>query len=185
MSRRLGLATFVALVVAAQVFASVACAADSGAAVSVTVDRTRISTELGRKLVFRSTITNRGSTAASGLIAHLNVLSLRDGVYVDPEDWSSERTRYLRPIPGRGSTTTTWRIQAVNSGEFGVYVAVLREHGRASPPSTGPAIRLVVAQRRTLNSGGIVPVALGVPAVLGVLSFALRLRRRGLSRRVL
>jgi hypothetical protein len=182
MNRRLGLATFFAVLLAAQLFGSEARAVDSSS-VSVTVDRTRISTELGRKFTFRSTITNRGVTPARGLIAHLNVLSLRDGLYVDPEDWSSERTSYLRTIPPGGSTTTTWRMQAVSSGELGVYVAVLGERGGASPPATGPAIRLVVAQRKTLNSGGIVPLAVGVPASLALLAFAFRLGRRGAFRR--
>lgn len=186
MSRRRGFAVVVTAIVVAQLFdASVARAAASAAAVSVTVDRTRIATALGRKLVFRSTITNRSRLPASGLIAHLNVLSLHSGVYVDPEDWSSERTRYLRTIPAGGSATTTWRMQAVNGGAFGVYVAVLHESGRAFPPATGPTIRLVVAERKTLNSGGIVPLALGVPTLLGVVAFAIRLRRRGTSQRVL
>ena len=45
------------------------------------------------------------------------------GVYVDPEDWSSHRTRYLAPISAGGSVTLAWKMQAVNSGSFGVYVA--------------------------------------------------------------
>ena len=146
--------------------------------VSVKVDRTQISTRLGGKLSFRSTITNSGSTTASGLIAHLNVLSLKDGVYVDPEDWSSNRTRYLDPIPPGASVTTTWAMQAVNDGDFGIYVAVLPESGEARPPTTGPAIHLAVAERKTLNAGGIVPLALGIPALLGLLTLGLRLYRR-------
>lgn len=153
--------------------------ADEPAEVSVTVNRARISTKLGGKFTFRSTVTNRGSTAASGLIAHLNVLSLKDGVYVDPEDWSSDRTRYLDPIPAGGSITTTWRMQAVNDGDFGIYVAVLPESGEARPPTTGPAIHLAVAERKTLNAGGIVPLALGIPALLGLLTIGLRVYRRG------
>ena len=48
--------------------------------VSVTVDRTEISVPLGRTFVFRSTIRNDGSVESSGLIAHLNVVSLRNDV---------------------------------------------------------------------------------------------------------
>jgi hypothetical protein len=157
--------------------------ADVGAArgagqVAVTVERTRISTQLGQKFVLRSTVANRGSTAASGLIAHLNILSLRNGVYVDPEDWSSQRTRYLRPIPAGGSSTTTWRMQAVSAGTFGVYVAVLPANAAARVPATGPTVELAVAERKTLNSGGILPLALGVPGGLALLAAGLRLRTR-------
>jgi hypothetical protein len=145
---------------------------------SIRVDHTGISTKLGRKFTFRSTITNTGSKVADGLIAHLNVLSLRSSVYVDPEDWSSRRTRYLAPIPAGGSTTITWRLEAVNAGRFGVYVAVVPQSGAAVAPATGSTIRVEVLQRRTLNSGGILPLALGLPTVIGLLAVGFRLTRR-------
>ena len=77
----------------------------------MTVAPERIETKLGGKFAFASTVTNSGATDARGLIAHLNVLSLRNGTYVDPEDWSSNRTRYLDPIAPGDSTTITWRMQ--------------------------------------------------------------------------
>ena len=165
--------------VVAVLFVAPGARAGDASQVSMAVDRVRVSTQLGQKFSFRSTITNRGSTPASGLIAHLNVLSLRPGIYVDPEDWSAERTRYLGTIPPSGSTTTTWRVHAVNHGTFGVYVAVLDESGRTRRPRTGPALRLSVAERKTLNSGGILPLALGIPSLLGVGTLELRWHRRG------
>jgi hypothetical protein len=168
---------FVALVLALLV-APAAYGADDSSNVSVTVDRPQISTRLGGKFTFRSTVTNRGSTEVRGLIAHLNVLSLKNGVYVDPEDWSSNRTRYLGPIPPHGSVSLSWSMQAVNDGDFGIYVAVLPDSGEAQPPTTAPTIHLAVAERKTLNASGIVPLALGIPAALGLLTLGLRLYRR-------
>ena len=153
-------------------------AAGATSPVSVGIDRTRISTELGRTFTFHTTIANHGRAPAAGLIAHLNVLSLRNGVYVDPEDWSSNRTRYLPPIPARGRVTLGWRLQAVNSGSIGVYVALLSKSGVARPPITGPAVHVVIAERRTLDAGGVLPLVLGVPAFLGALSLGVRARRR-------
>jgi hypothetical protein len=167
-----------ALATAAFVLPAGAHAASGPSGLSVTVDRTRISTELGRTFVFRSTISNEGSAAADGLIAHLNIVSLKDNVYVDPEDWSTQRTRYLGPVGPGGSQTITWRVKAVNSGEFGVYVAVLRRTGDDPPPATGSLIAVTVAGRTTLNAGGILSVALGVPVFLGMLTAGLKLRRR-------
>ena len=109
-------------------------------------------------------------------IAHLNVLSLRRGVYVDPEDWSSDRTRYLAPIGAGRSIALTWNLQAVNAGTIGVYVAAV-ERGSVRP-ATSPTVRVSIAQRRTLNSDGIVPLALGIPALLGGLAVRVRTRRR-------
>ncbi len=145
--------------------------------IAVSVDRTRISAGLGDHFGFRATVVNRGTAPAAGLIAHLNVLSLRPGLYVDPEDWSPDRTKYLGTLPPGGSRTLTWRLQAVAPGRLGIYVAVLTERAAGAAPLTAPAVHVAIAQRRTLNAGGIVPVALGVPALLGALALAAGLRR--------
>lgn len=145
------------------------------AAVTVTTKPTGIDTRLGNRVTVTSTVVNDGPRA-SGLIAHLNVLSLAPGVYVDPEDWSSHRTRYLPAIPAQGQVTLTWPISAVNAGSIGVYVIVLRPDGSA--PATSRIVRIAIADRMTLDGGGILPLALGVPAVLALLAIALRLRRR-------
>jgi hypothetical protein len=167
-----------ALAAMALVLAAGAHAASGKAGFSAGVDRTRISTELGRTFVFRSTIANEGTAPADGLIAHLNIVSLRSDVYVDPEDWSTHRTRYLAPLAAGASRTITWRLKAVNSGAFDVYVAVLPRGGDARPPVTAPVVSVAVAGRKTLNAGGILSVAFGVPAILGVLMVGLKLRRR-------
>lgn len=158
--------------------AAAPAAAQAAAPVSVSVDRTRVQTSLGREFTFSTSIANDGSSATPSLVAHLNVLSLYPGVYVDPEDWSSDRTRYLQPIPAGGSRQLTWKVKAVNSGEIAVFVSVLPQSGAAEAPTAGPAIHVSIASRRTLNSGGIVPLAVGVPAFLGLLAIGVRIRRR-------
>jgi hypothetical protein len=178
MKPKRALAAVLVAVVVAMLLAPAATAAGVEN-VTVTVAPERIATKLGGKFSFTSTIANDSATDARGLIAHLNVLSLRDGTYVDPEDWSSNRTRYLDPIASGESTTITWRMQAVNDGDFGIYVAVLPESGAPVAPVAGPTIHLDVAERKTLNAGGIVPLVLGIPAALGLLAVGVRIRRRG------
>jgi hypothetical protein len=146
--------------------------------VSVTADRSRMTTQIGHSVVFSTTITNDATTATAPLIAHLNVLSLRSGVEVDPEDWSTHRTRYIGAIPAAGSRTIRWPVHAVNTGKIALYVAVLPQSGRNRPPAIGPTVQLVVAKRDTLNSGGILPLALGIPALLGLMAGGTHLARR-------
>jgi hypothetical protein len=153
-------------------------ATSSTSRTAVTVDRTSISTTLGHKFSVRSRIANDGGSAVSGLVAHLNVLSLRPDVYLDPEDWSSHRTRYLPMIPAGGSVSINWKMQAVNAGSIAVFVAVLPQSGESRPPVVGPTVHVSIARHRTLNSGGILPFALGIPALLAALSLWVRLRRR-------
>ena len=167
--------------VMAAVLALVVAPAASAADLHVSIDRTTIATRLGHTFVLHSTIENRGAAPAAGLVAHLNVLSLRGDVYVDPEDWSSHRTRYLPPIRAHGAVTLPWKLNAVSPGRLGVYVAVLPRSGSGSPV-TGPTVAVAIADRKTLNSGGILPLALGLPAAVGLLALVLRLRRRRLGR---
>ena len=172
---RLSLATLAAALIGT---ALVAPARASSPTISVQVDRAEITTKLGHKFAFRSTITNEGSTQLSGVIAHLNVLSYDPGTYVDPEDWSSHRTIYLPTLAPRATRTITWRMQAVNDGTFAVYVAAVPRLGAPGAPATGPAIRVDVAKRTTLNAQGVVPLAVGIPAALGLLSLGLRFSRK-------
>jgi hypothetical protein len=148
------------------------------AGLGVSNDRTAIATKLGHKFVFHSTIRNNGTASAPGLVAHLNVVDLSGHTYVDPEDWSSHRTLYLAPIPAGSSTTVSWPMNAVSSGPIGVYVAVLPRSGAPVRPVTGPTLRVRVEDRKTLNSGGILPLALGLPALLGLMALGVRFRRR-------
>ena len=143
----------------------------------VTVDHSTISTQLGHRFEFRSTIHNPGPRA-EGLVAHLNVLSLRTKPYVDPEDWSSQRVVFLDPIPAGGSLTLRWPMTAVNSGTFGVYVTVLDRNPGTAPAQNSPTIVVRVMERRTVNPGGILPLAIAIPTLLGAIVVWLRLRRR-------
>jgi hypothetical protein len=162
--------------------AALACASPAAAApppdLSATVDRAQIATQLGRSFEFRSTVTNSAATPARGLVAHLSVLSLRSDPYVDPEDWSSQRVVFLHPIPAGGSRTLRWRMTAVNAGTFGVYVTVLSTQPATVPPPNTPMIDLRVSDRRTLDAGGILPLAIAIPALLGGLAIVLRVCRR-------
>ena len=168
-----------ACLAAAVVGATPGAANAAGTSLAVSVDHTIVATKLGHTFVIRSTITNRGSAVAVGLIAHLNVLSLGRGLYVDPEDWSSNRTRYLPPIPAGGSTTLNWKLAAVNAGDLGVYIAVLPQDAAPVEPTTGPLVHVTIADRRTLDAGGILPLALGLPALLALAMGVLRFARRG------
>ena len=171
---------FVATVVAAcAALASSGLAfAASPSGVSVTVAPLRINTELGRNVLVHATFRNSGPSTTGSLIAHLNVLSLRSGVEVDPEDWSTHRTRYLGALPADSSRTITWKVHAINTGKIALYVAVIPQAGLSARPATGRTVQLDVAGRRTLNSGGILPLALGIPALLALMTGGIQVARR-------
>ena len=70
-----------------------------------------------------------------------------------------------------------WRVKAVNGGALAAYVTVVSQSG-AGTPVTGPALRFDVASQKTLNAGGILPIALGVPVGIALLALGVRVQRR-------
>ena len=146
---------------------------------SVQLDPTTLSTSVGQRFSFTSTIRNDSDQPKSGLVAHLNVLGLDPDIYVDPEDWSSQRTRYLDPLPAHGSTRLAWTVQAVNSGRLVIYVTVTAQQGTDAVAASN-TLRLAVAQQRTIDPGGILPLAVAAPTTLLLLAGLVAHRRRKL-----
>lgn len=138
----------------------------------ITVDRTSVSVRLGTPFAFTSTL-SAGAAETGPLVAHLNVVSLDPSEYVDPEDWSTHRTRYLGSVAPGTSRSIQWSVKAVSSGPIAIYVTAVPAGGSGTI-AVGPALHVQVGDRRTLNSGGVVPLALAVPAVLTVAAVATR-----------
>jgi hypothetical protein len=152
------------------------CFASAARGVTVTLESPPVTTSIGQKFTFATTVANTGASPASNLVAHLNVLSDDPSTYVDPEDWSSHRTQYLPSIPPNGKLRLDWTVQAVNSGNLTVFVSVLPRHGPGEIATSVP-LRFTVTQRKTLNSGGVLPLVLGIPAAIGLLAVGARRRR--------
>ena len=162
------------------VAAAPAVPAASVGPVTVTMSRPSMAGVLGDRVPVRATVTNSGSAATGRLVAHLDVVSLHEDVYVDPEDWSADRSVEVGPLAPGGRTTVDWTVRYVNAGEFDVYVVVL-----PTAPSTGadalavsPAVRLAVASRQTLDPGGSLLVVVAVPVLVGLLAAGRRQTRQ-------
>jgi hypothetical protein len=150
--------------------------------VDVVADPLVVSTVLGDHFEITTEIKNTGSTPTGAMLAHLDVASIEGSVYVDPEDWSSERSQQLSLKPGE-SRELSWEIQAVNSGRFAAYVVVAPFGGSAKGTEElkiSPLVKVDVAQRTTLTAGGALPVVLLVPLLIGLAGGAAvyRVRRR-------
>jgi hypothetical protein len=144
------------------------------ASMEITLNQTQISTSVGRVLTLESHIVNRRTTSSGPVLAHVNVASA-DGSYVDLEDWSADVTQQVDPLEPGADTTLTWDLQAVNAGSFHVYVVLLPQAG---PLVASGSTRVEVGQKRSLNAGGALPVAIAVPLLLGLCAAALRYRVR-------
>ena len=152
--------------------------AGSATHVQISQDRTSARALIGAPFAFSTTVRNPDDAPLTGLVAHLNVVSLDPAVYVDPEDWSTRRTQYLSPVPGHGTVRLSWSVHAVNDGRFVLYVALATAGGESV--TAGPALHAVVRAQQRIDAAGILPVAIAVPSVVLVLLIAARYRRRRL-----
>ena len=174
MTRRRGLAPIlacVALAGAAPVTPAAGAASRGGPppAVRVALDQARMSARLGAGFGLGSTITNVGRRPLAGLIAHLNVVSLTNGVYVDPEDWSPQRTQYIDALPAGQSQTQSWRVNAILDGDYLVYMVLVPAPEGADAttrPVASSGLHLTVTPFTKLNPAGVLPYAVGGPAIL-------------------
>jgi len=149
-------------------------AAAQDAGMEITLDQAKVSTSVGRVLTLESRIVNHGSVPSAPMLAHVNVASV-DGGYVDLEDWSADVTQRVDALQPGQDTTLTWELQAVNAGSFHIYVVLLPNSGPLVPSG---AARVDVGEKRNLNAGGVLPVAIAIPLILGVGAAAIRYRIR-------
>lgn len=152
--------------------------ADVGGA-TLSNDRSEVSVLVGERFDFTTTVQAPADRALTGAVAHLSMFSLDPEVYVDPEDWSESRVRYLPDVPAGGRASVPWSVHAVNDGSF-VLVVSLSSAQPGAAVAAAPGVRAEVASQRSINPGGIVPIAVGAPAVLSVAIGFTRLRRRRL-----
>lgn len=176
MSRALGLVAAVLVLGGATGVAGAALAAGPDQA-RVVVEPSSADVVLGESLDLTVTVTNPGPDATRPMVVHLDVTDPEQATSVDPEDWTSTLSKPVAALEPGATTTVDWTLQPISGGTFSVYAVVLAP-GSGSLGASG-VTTVVVADQRSLNPDGVLPVALGVPAVVGALWLAnLRRSRR-------
>ena len=136
--------------------------------VQVVADPPVVSTVLGGHFTIATEVKNAGNAPTGEILAHLNVASIEGSVYVDPEDWSSDRSQQLSLKPGE-SRKLSWEIQAVNAGLFAAYVVVVPFGNTVNGNedlSTSPLIRVDVGGEESSVDGLNFPAELSAFARL-------------------
>ena len=154
--------------------------------VEVMAEPAQVETVLGGRFMITTEVTNTGAAPSGEILAHLNVASIEGSVYVDPEDWSPNRSQQLSLQPGE-RRKLSWQLQAVNAGHFAAYVVVVPFGSVVAGNEElmiSPLVDVSVASRPTLTARGALPVVITVPLLLGVAAGGLffRARRRGSAR---
>ena len=138
-------------------------------------------TKTGDKINFKTTVTNMSATPSKPLIIAMNIVNLSSGDPVDPEDWSPKRTQDAGTLAPGEIAEQSWTINTILQGNYLVYLAVIPSPGKSdtdSLPVSSPAVHLLVRGQARLNPKGVLPVVVGVPAVLAFLLVAIKMRIR-------
>jgi ABC-type transport system involved in multi-copper enzyme maturation permease subunit len=152
-------------------------------ALQISIDNTSFVTKNGDKVEFHTVVTNNDTAASPPLIVAMNIINLSStGDVVDPEDWSPERTQYLKTLAPGESATQAWTLHTILEGNYMVYVVLIpspTNNESTSQPVASSGIHVVVNPFTRINPGGILPFAIGIPvALVVVLAVVLRFRRR-------
>ncbi len=133
------------------------------AVVGIAIDKRASALTAGNWMAFETVLRNQRPTATPPLVAHLSIAALQPGQYVDPEDWSPERSQYLPPLQPGESVKLDWQLHALFEGAFIVFVTVVAAD-LPSTPVTSATLRVRVAPDDVLPMDEVVPVVAVVPA---------------------
>lgn len=122
---------------------------------------------MGDKMRFHSVITNTGTDPIEGLVGWISLVEVDAGHEqpMDLEDWSAHKAiTGMRLGPG-ATLQTEWPMRLIQHGDYRVVISVTdRNQNRVH---TSPMLQFHVTQKPVVESSRILPVALGVPLLIG------------------
>lgn len=156
-----------------------AWAADSLSITLVPDPANPVSPQMGDWLKFYSTIGNPGAQVAHGIVAWISLVQVDPGHEqpVDLEDWSAHKAVTQSILQPGQQVQVEWPMRLIQAGSYRVVISVVdRETGHVM---TSPFVDFQVRRKPVVESARILPVALGIPALLfGIIAWRRFQRRR-------
>ncbi len=139
-----------------------------------------VSPQMGDRLSYRTSIRNLGRAPVEGIVAWFGLVQVDKGKEqpVDLEDWSAHKAVTIPSLAPGQAVQTDWPMRLIAAGHYRVVVSAAAAGGGPLTPS--PFVDLAIRAKPVVESGRVLPVALGVPALL-VAGLLLR-RRQGQGR---
>jgi hypothetical protein len=138
------------------------------------------SPQMGDWLKFHSVFSNLGAQVAHGIVAWISLVQVDPGLEqpVDLEDWSAHKAVTRSVLQPGQQVKVEWPMRLIQAGAYRVVIsAVDRETGHVM---TSPFVDFQVRRKPVVESGRILPVAFGVPAVvLGMMAWRVYRGRAG------
>jgi hypothetical protein len=149
-----------------------AAQANSGTPLKIESPSTPLSGTVGQYVNLPATITNTSDKPVDNVVAYVTLVETTSGQQapVDLEDWSAHRAVTVDSLAPGETKNASWDLRLIKGGEYVVYAAAIAQG--SSQPAMGPEVPLSVTAQKNLNPGGVLPVALGVPVLVGAALFA-------------
>lgn len=132
--------------------------------------------QMGDRLQFVSTVRNTGSEPARGVVVWIGLVEVDPGHEqpVDLEDWSAHKAEMRATLQPGEQMRVDWPMRLIQAGDYRVVVSAVE---RTAPHiATSPFVDFHVRRKPVVESRRILPVAFGVPLLIGAL-LLWRLRR--------
>jgi len=138
-----------------------------------------VSPQMGDRLAFETVIRNGGGKPVEGLIAWISLVQVDQGKEqpIDLEDWSAHKAISRTSLAPGEAVQTRWPMRLIQSGHYRVVVSAVSRDGTSLTPS--PFADFTVRQKPVVESSRVLPVAVGLPLLLGI--SLVGWRRRGRS----
>lgn len=122
---------------------------------------------MGDQLTFQSTITNAGSVPLHGLVAWISLVEIDPGHEqpMDLEDWSAHKAVSGTILKPGEQLATDWPMRLIQHGDYRVVISATdHEHHHVY---TSDMLQFHIARKPVVESRRILPVAMGIPALIG------------------
>jgi hypothetical protein len=125
------------------------------------------SPQMGDHLTFHSVIRNDGAKPVEGLIAWISLVQIDRGKEqpVDLEDWSAHKAITAASLRPGETIETDWPMRLIQAGDYRVIVSAVSRD--SADLTASPFADFNVRQKPVVESQRVLPIALGIPFLIG------------------
>ncbi|MCK7549665.1 hypothetical protein ACFQGA_15025 [Marinobacter koreensis] len=122
---------------------------------------------MGDWMHFDSVITNSGQQPIEGLVAWISLVEVTPGKEqpMDLEDWSAHKAVTGTTLQPGATLNTQWPMRLIQNGDYRVVISTTDRNNKTV--FTSPTLQFHVTQKPVVESTRILPVALGIPLLIG------------------
>lgn len=139
--------------------------------------RNPASPQMGDRLTFQSVIRATGNVPVHGVVAWISLVRVDAGHEqpVDLEDWSALKALTRSSVMPGEQIKTDWPMRLIQAGDYRIVVSAVSRG--ADQVVTSPFADFHVRRKPVVESRRILPVALGIPFLMGSIVLIRRVRK--------